>query len=115
MVAEGDSDQVVVTTLADLFDIKKALSKDNSAQLVGSMTPENLQSLTEKRYGSRFGTVASHSEHTEAGSTYFEVQKNKPAVVRQTGDREQSPGPRTRQNRPSPNEMRKRQVEGAME
>ena len=67
VIAEGDSDQVVVTTLADLFDIKKALSKDSSAQLVGSMTAENLRYLTEKRYSSRFGTLASHSE--TAGTT----------------------------------------------
>jgi hypothetical protein len=32
VVADGDSDQVVVTTLADLFDIKKAISRDSSAQ-----------------------------------------------------------------------------------
>jgi hypothetical protein len=115
VIAEGDSDQVVVTTLADLFDIKKALSKDNSAQLVGSMTPENLKYLTEKRYSSRFGTISSHSDHTEAGTTYFEVQKSEPVVAPQTGNREQSPGPRTRQNRPSPNEMRKRQGEGAID
>jgi hypothetical protein len=41
VIAEGSSDQVVVTTLADLFDIQKALPKDNSAQLVGSMNAEN--------------------------------------------------------------------------
>lgn len=29
VIGEGDSDQVVVTTLADLFDIGKALSKVN--------------------------------------------------------------------------------------
>lgn len=115
VIAEGDSDQVVVTTLADLFDIKKALSKDNSAQLVGSMTPETLRYITEKRYESRFGTVAGRSDHTEAGTTYFEVQRSEPAVTPQTGNREQSPEPRTRQNRPSPNEMRKRQKEGAID
>jgi hypothetical protein len=115
VIAENDSDQVVVTTLADLFDVKKALSKDRSAQLVGSMTPENLQYLTEKRYSSRFGTVAGHSDHIEAGITYVEVQKSQPAVAFQTGNGEQSSGPRTKQNRPSPNEMRKRQGEGSME
>jgi hypothetical protein len=115
VIAEGDSDQVVVTTLADLFDIKKALSKNNSAQLVGSMTSDVLRYLTEKRYDSRFGSLAGHSDHTEADTTYFEGQKSKPAVAPQAGNREQSPGPRTRQNRASPNEMRKRQAEGAMD
>jgi hypothetical protein len=119
VIAEGDSDQVVVTTLADLFDIKKALSKDSSAQLVGSMTAENLRYLTEKRYSSRFGALAGHSDPAEAGTTsspaVSEVQKSKHAFAPQTGNHEQSPGPRTKQNRPSPNEMRKRLMDGAMD
>jgi Fungal N-terminal domain of STAND proteins len=119
VIAEGDSDQVVVTTLADLFDIKKALSMDNSAQLVGSMTAENLRYLTEKRYSSRFGTFAGGSDPTEVGTTsspaVSEVQKSKHAFAPQTGDHEQSPGPRTRQNRPSANEMRKRLMDAAMD
>jgi hypothetical protein len=41
VIAEGSSDQIVVTTLVDLFDIQKALPKDNSAHLVGSMNAEN--------------------------------------------------------------------------
>ena len=118
VIAEGGSDQVVVNTLADLFDIKKALSKDSSAQLVGSMTAENLRYLTEKRYSSRFGTLASHSDPAEAGTTsspaVFEAQKSKHAFASQTDNHEQSPGPRTRQNRPSPNEMRKRFMDGAL-
>ncbi|KIX04835.1 uncharacterized protein Z518_05706 [Rhinocladiella mackenziei CBS 650.93] len=119
VIAEGDSDQVVVTTLADLFDIRKALSKDRSAQLVGSMTAENLQHLTEKRYSSRFGTSAGHSDPAEAGTTsssaVFGVQKSKHAFAPQSGNHEQSPGPRTRQNRPSPNEMRKRPMDSAID
>jgi hypothetical protein len=47
------SDQVVVATSADLFDIKKALSTDKSAQLVGSMTAESLRHIIERRYQSR--------------------------------------------------------------
>lgn len=119
VIAEGDSDQVVVTTLADLFDVKKALSKDSSAQLVGSMTADNLRYLTEKRYSSRFGTLASHSHPAKAGTTsspaVFEAQKSKQAFAPQTGNHEQSPGPRTRQHRPSPNEMRKRLIDDAMD
>ena len=119
VIAEGDSDQVVVTTLADLFDIKKALSKDSSAQLVGSMTAETLRYLTEKRYSSRFGALAGHSDPAEAGTTSapaaFEVQKSKHASAPQTGNHEQSAGPRTRQSRPSPNEMRKRLIDGALD
>jgi hypothetical protein len=119
VIADGDSDQVVVTTLADLFDIKKALSKDNSAQLVGSMTDESLRHLAEKRYSSRFGALAGDSDPAEAGATsspsVFEVQKSKHTFPPQTGNDEQSPGPKTRQNRPSPNEMRKRGMGGAID
>lgn len=35
----------MVTTLAELFDVKKALSQDKSAQLVGSMKDEALGDL----------------------------------------------------------------------
>jgi hypothetical protein len=119
VIADDDSDQVVVTTLADLFDIKKALSKGSSAQLVGSMTEENLRYLTEKRYSSRFGALAGHSDPAEAGTTsspaVFQVQKSKHAFAPPTGNDEQSPGPRTRQNKPSPNEMRKRLMNDAMD
>ncbi|KAA8646129.1 uncharacterized protein ATNIH1004_007555 [Aspergillus tanneri] len=111
VTADGDSDQVVVTTLADLFDIKKALSKGNSAQLVGSMTDESLRHLAEKRYTSRFGALASDLDSIEAGTTnsssIFETPKNKHAFSSQT------PGPETRCKRPSSNEMRKRATGGA--
>ncbi|KAI7911536.1 hypothetical protein M9X92_010474 [Pyricularia oryzae] len=35
VVADDDTDQVVVTTLADLFDVGKVLAKSGSAQLIG--------------------------------------------------------------------------------
>lgn len=57
VIADGESDQVVVNTLAGIFDVKKVSSLGNSAQLVGSMTEEALRDLTEKRkrYNGRFG------------------------------------------------------------
>jgi hypothetical protein len=117
VIADGDSDQVVVTTLADLFDIKKALSKDNSAQLVGSMTDESLQHLTERRYSSRFGALVGDSSPAEAGASsspsVFEIRNGKNTFPPQSGNDEQSPGPKTSQNKPSPNEMRKRVMGGA--
>jgi Fungal N-terminal domain of STAND proteins len=116
VIADDDSDQVVVTTLADLFDIKKALSKNNSAQLVGSMTAESLRHLTEERYRSRFGASAGASNLTEASTISslpdVEVQKSKPTPPPQTGNDEQSPGSRTRQKKPSSNQMRKRVTDG---
>ncbi|KJR86853.1 uncharacterized protein SPSK_01752 [Sporothrix schenckii 1099-18] len=42
IVSERDSGQVVVTTLADVFDVKKVLAGQSSTQLVGSMTDETL-------------------------------------------------------------------------
>jgi hypothetical protein len=42
---DGDSDQVVVTTLANLFNVKKALSKGNLSQLIGAMTEETLSAF----------------------------------------------------------------------
>lgn len=119
VIAQGDSDQVVVTTLADLFDIKKALSKDNSAQLVGSMTAENLHYLTEKRYSSRFGTLTGQTAPSEAdittSSAAVQAQQSKSAPAPQLAGHEQPREPRTRQDRPSPNEMRKRVVEDAVD
>jgi len=58
VIADGNSDQVVANTLADLFDVKKAISKDNSAQLLGSMSGKDLRFLAEKRYESRFGAFS---------------------------------------------------------
>jgi gas vesicle protein len=119
VIADDDSDQVVVTTLADLFDIKKAQSKGNSAQLVGSMTDESLRHLTEKRYSSRFGAVSSGSNPagsvTTSSPSATETQRSKHTFSTQTGNEEQSPGPRTRHDKPSPNEMRKRGMGGAMD
>lgn len=112
VIADGDSDQVVVTTLADLFDVKKALSKGNSAQLIGSMSEETLQHLAEKRYSSRFGAVAGDSVNTQASAntplSVFETQNSKQYSAPQAGNDEQLPGPEARRNKPSSNEMRKR-------
>jgi hypothetical protein len=117
VIADGSSDQVVVTTLADLFDIKKALSKDNSAQLVGSMDAESLRNVTDKRYGSRFGAVISDSDPTEAGASrsplISKVQKNKQASPPHRGNYDEAPGPSTKQAKPSSNEVRKRFMGGS--
>ncbi|PGG96336.1 hypothetical protein GX51_07866 [Blastomyces parvus] len=114
VIADGDSDQVVVTTLADLFDIKRALSKGNSAQLVGSMTEEALQHLADRRYSSRFGAVTGDSDPAEIDTTsspsLLETRRSKYVVRAQTDGEEQPPVPKTRHKMPSPNEVRKRAV-----
>ena len=113
VIADGDSDQVVVTTLADLFDVKKALPKDNSAQLVGSMTEEALRHLAEKRYSSRFGALTRKIDADNAVSTKLhpaiEVRQSKLSFASPNGHDEQSSGPRTRQT-PLSNEVRKRSM-----
>ncbi|CEL04960.1 hypothetical protein ASPCAL06083 [Aspergillus calidoustus] len=117
VVADGESDQVVVTTLADLFDVRKALSTGNSAQLVGSMTPGDLQHLVEKRYSSRFGALNSGSGHTAAGApnpqSVYEARRTANAFPPRISSEEQSPGPSTKPSTPSPNEVRKRMMGGA--
>ena len=112
MIADGDSDQVVVTTLADLFDIKKALSRGTSAQLVGSMTGEELRFLTEKRYSSRFGALVDNSKAAETSKSnqpsISEVQKVKHGIPSEATYHEQSLGSKPKPNRPNANEMKKR-------
>ncbi|OAQ58982.1 hypothetical protein VFPPC_11477 [Pochonia chlamydosporia 170] len=109
VVADGDSDQVVVTTLADLFDVKKALSKGNSVQLIGSMTDETLQHMAEKRYNSRFGALVIDSVRSRADpSSGLDTHKSKQSYPPQPRNDEQPTGSEARRSRPSPNEMRKR-------
>ncbi|EED17217.1 conserved hypothetical protein [Talaromyces stipitatus ATCC 10500] len=116
VVADGESDQVVVTTLADLFDVKKASSKGNSAQLVGSMTPENLRHLTEERYKSRFGALAANSDRVKTSSTGSlpgpEGERGKYESRNTSEQDELSSEPQARHIRPSSNEIRKRATGG---
>ncbi|KAK4089230.1 hypothetical protein Purlil1_6219 [Purpureocillium lilacinum] len=109
VIADGDSDQVVVTTLADLFDVKKATSKGRSAQLIGSTADDTLRQLSENRYSSRFGASAgdlgpNHSG-TSVKSSGFEAVKVNPALP---GKDKQSPCQGVTKDWPSPNQTRKR-------
>lgn len=118
-VAEDESDQVVVTTLADLFDVRKALSRGHSAQLVATLTPENFDLVIEKRYNSRFGAVPDSSVHTQVASATSPVasdsQGRKQHAPSGSVKDAQSLGPEARRERPSPNEMRKRFGDGDSE
>ncbi|KAJ5100767.1 hypothetical protein N7456_006819 [Penicillium angulare] len=111
VVADGDSDQVVVNTLADLFDVKKALSLGTSAQLVGAMTEDALRDLAEKRYNSRFGAIVQGSNSTDVqGPTTTlakEAQNLRQPHPTSKGLEEQYSRPRARYS-PSSNEVRKR-------
>ncbi|KAJ5640302.1 uncharacterized protein N7484_008164 [Penicillium longicatenatum] len=108
VVADGDSDQVVVNTLADLFDVKKALSLGNSAQLVGSMTEGALRDLTEKRYNSRFGALPQITDARDPTAPLAEETQNfrQPHPTSKSLEEEIS-RPRVRYNHSS-NEVRKR-------
>ncbi|KAJ0426803.1 hypothetical protein BJY00DRAFT_2108 [Aspergillus carlsbadensis] len=116
VIADGDSDQVVVTTLADLFDVKKARSTGNSAQLVGSMAPRELQQLVERRYSSRFGTSNSGSDQGKAGiaGSQFvnEIRRSTNTFSPRVDHNEQSSRSSTNSSTPSPNEVRKRVMGG---
>ncbi|KAL6232808.1 hypothetical protein BDW75DRAFT_216835 [Aspergillus navahoensis] len=119
VVAEGESDQVVVTTLADLFDVSKALSKGNSAQLVGSMATQDLHHLVEKRYSSRFGAVegstAGPTNDITADQQSVDETKSKYPFSTKNSIRERSSGASTSPNLPSSNETRRRVMGGAQD
>ncbi|KUL81713.1 hypothetical protein ZTR_09517 [Talaromyces verruculosus] len=114
VIADGESDQVVVTTLADLFDVRKASSKGNSAQLVGSMTSEDLRHLTEERYKSRFGSLAATSDRVKTVSSNllpgYGGGSRKSEVHSPSDQDEQSAASRTKHRKPSSNEIRKRET-----
>jgi hypothetical protein len=106
-IADGDSDQVVANTLADLFDVKKAISKDRSAQLVGSMSGPDLRFLAEKRYESRFGAFAPEPKSATRPTPIVHAEQESKSAPHQTDPAARTQS-RTRQGKPSSNEMRKR-------
>jgi hypothetical protein len=118
VIADGDSDQVLGTTWADRFEVEKALSKSNSAQLIYSMSEETLQQMIEKRYNSRFGAVKMDTEYARASdspSLVFDSHNSTQHFPSRRRNDAQSHGPEARRTRPSPNEMRKRQADDGKE
>ena len=116
VMADNDTDQLVVTTLADLFDVRKVLAKDRSAQLVGSMTDETLQKVSASRYASRFGTVTEESVHvrtcSDVAPSNLETREGSTRRLNPTMRVKQPANGETRYEKPSPNEVRKRATEG---
>jgi hypothetical protein len=106
IIAEGDSDQMVITTLADLFDVRKAWSKSNSAQMIGSTTEEALMRISADRYSSRFGAV------TPEVRVATETRRSNPLSVNEVKKDAQLVDLERRQKRPSSNSVRKRTSEG---
>jgi len=110
VVAEDDTDQVVLNTLSDLFDVRKAIAKNRSAQLVTSTSDETAQLLAVERYKSRFGAVNGDLART---------QDNPTASFRETSENV-TLGPNQKRVavsevtyvKPSANEVRRRALDG---
>lgn len=119
VIADDDCDQVVVTTLADLFSVGKVKAMRRSAQLVGSMPADVLRDMSKDRYNSRFGALADSLETTQldaAAESPSTLRTRKaarsPTKSNQTKKDEKSAGPETTSDRPSPNEVRRRKGGG---
>jgi hypothetical protein len=119
VTADEDCDQVVVTTLADLFNVGKVKAMSRSAQLVGSMQADVLRDISKDRYGSRFCALGgrfetSQLDTTAASPSTFETRKadKSPMKSNQATEDGKLAGPETTYDRPSPNEMRRRRAEG---
>jgi hypothetical protein len=115
VIADEDCDQVVVTTLADLFNVGKVQAASRSAQLVGSMEADVLRAISKDRYGSRFGAPGdslqtARLETAAAPPSTSETRKadRSPVKSNQAKEDGKSAGPETTYDRPSPNEVRRR-------
>lgn len=105
VVADGESDTMVVTSLAELFNIGKAIATDRSAILVGSMSDEALIQLSHDRYNSRFGTVNTDGEVAQGRTAASNSEVN---VSQSSVRQKKSQQPPYQRNPPAPNETRKR-------
>lgn len=99
--SDGDSDQVIVTTLADVFNVGKATSTNRSALLVGSMSDEALMKISGDRYSSRFGAanVDDSSARSNSASRWLDIP------IARSGSAQGS-----QVSKASPNETRKRET-----
>lgn len=104
VVTDDNTNQIIVTTLADLFDVKKVWAKNRSAQLVGSITDDTLQKMSTDRYKSRF------SIHYNASSSLaaFEITDNHPRPRNHPNNNREPAGLKKGKGRPFPNKIRKR-------
>lgn len=107
VVAEDDTDQVVVTTLADLFEVRKVWAKNRSAQLVGSMTDDTLQKMSTDRYNSRFGV---QKDAVATSLAALEITDNHTQPRNQWRNDKQPTGREKDSEKPMPNQMKKRTI-----
>lgn len=69
---------MIVTTLADMFEVGRTISTNRSAMLVGSMSDEALMRLSHDRYNSRFGTADVNDPTTPGEGSVFDYEAPKP-------------------------------------
>ncbi|KAF5620086.1 hypothetical protein F52700_11406 [Fusarium sp. NRRL 52700] len=113
MIADGDSDQVVITTLADLFNVKKASSTNRSAQWIGSLSDDTARQVSKDRYSSRFGAVAADGagDGISTMPSTSNTREVNSSLARRPGKTGQPAAPEAVHRRPFPNEIRKRATE----
>ena len=119
VIADEDCGQVVVTTLADLFNVGTVKAMRRSAQLVGSINAELLPGISNDLFRSRFGAPDGSLETARldtaaASPSTSETRKADRPLMKpnQAEEGRKSAGPETAYDRPSPNEMRRRRAEG---
>ena len=105
--ADGDSDHMVVTTLADMFKVGKTISKNRSAMLVGSMSDEALMKLSHDRYNSRFGTADMNDRSTPGKGHVFNYEAPNLGST-SSHQRDKNVQPPRQKPTPTSNEMRRR-------
>ncbi|KAF5542797.1 hypothetical protein FMEXI_7319 [Fusarium mexicanum] len=113
MIADGESDQVVITTLADLFNVKKASSTNRSAQWIGSLSDDTARQVSKDRYSSRFGAVAAvgAGDGISTMPSTSNTREVNSSLARRPGKTGQPMAPEAVHRRPSANEIRKRAME----
>lgn len=119
VIADDDCDQLVVTTLADLFNVGKVKAMRRSAQLVGSMEGDVLRDISKDRYGSRFAALGGsldtvHLDTTAVSPSTSETRKatKSPMKSNQAKEDGKLAGPEAANDKPSPNEVRRRKAAG---
>lgn len=119
VVADEDCDQVVVTALADLFNVGKVKANKRSMQMVGSMPAESINQMSTARYNSRFGAkdsnlAAAQFDNVTDPLVVVEPRKadSTAAGSNQVKENTNSLRPETNYDRPFSNQVRKRRTEG---
>jgi hypothetical protein len=115
VVVEDNSDNLVINTAADLFDVTKAFSRNNSALVVSSTSEAGLRLLVERHHNSRFAATEQRVElpttNISTPPSASGAQRGKNSTTSEVQE-EQTPrsgaSTKTRQQKPSPNEIRKR-------